>query len=266
MSGATTHDGPGRRLGLLVRDRIDSLLRSRGYELRRIPANLPIDQYIDFNSTLTGAEHAGLSVGDFIDASHNQPGATAETIDKLAGLGVFEGSTRRICEIGPGSGRYLAKTISWCEPEYYEIYETSHAWRDWLAHEYPVVVQPADGRSLRPTPSGSIDLVHAHKVFSTVATMKSVRYMIEMMRVAVPGGRVVFDVVTEDCLDQAVIDAWVGASNDYETYPAFMPKQFVLDLFARNGFSCMGTFIVAMRPGTTQYVAFRRDGRIGQHE
>ena len=249
---------------VLARDRINSVLSIRGYELRHVPYPLAIDEFLDLQTTLTRAKDAGLSVGDYLDVSQNQAGTTQETIDRLAALGVFGDGVRRVCEIGPGSGRYLEKTIALCKPEHYEIYETSRPWRDWLSRRYPVVVRPTDGRALTSTPSASIDVVHAHKVFSGIAAMKAVRYMVEMMRVVGPGGKIAFDVVTEDCLDQPVLNEWLRSSNDYDTYPAFMPKQFVLDLFARGGFSLVGNFIVSMKPGVTQYLAFSREA-VGQH-
>lgn len=259
MSGSPAQDGLRTRLRTLGRNKVRSVLGSRGYELRRVPWNLPIDEFIDFRSTMTGARNAELSVGDYIDLTHNIPGVTQQTIDKLVEIGIFSGSPRRVCEIGPGSGRYLEKTIEACRPDHYEIYETSHPWREWLGGHYSIVLRPADGQTLSATPSASIDLVHAHKVFSGIAPVKSARYMVEMMRVTRPGGNVVFDVVTEDCLEQPILDAWMQSSADYDTYPAFMPKQFVLDLFARGGFTFLDSFTVPMKPGVTQYLAFARD-------
>jgi hypothetical protein len=51
-----------------------------------------------------------------------------------------------------------------CNPAYYEIYETAGDWEKWLVDKYQVTSHPTDGRSLSSTPSGSIDLVQAHKV------------------------------------------------------------------------------------------------------
>jgi len=40
-------------------------------------------------------------------------------------LGVFDGEIERVCEIGPGTGRYLDKVLKLAKPTYCEIYETA---------------------------------------------------------------------------------------------------------------------------------------------
>lgn len=113
-------------------------------------------EYIPFEETIRWARQAGLSVGDYIDVTYNVPGATQETIAKMATLGVFAGQVQRICEIGPGSGRYLEKTLQVCHPDQYEFYETSTAWAQWLEQQYAVIYQPTDGVScLQPQPHQS---------------------------------------------------------------------------------------------------------------
>lgn len=94
-------------------------------------------------------------------------------MQRLADLGALHAGVRRVCEIGPGSGRYLARTIERCAPEHYEIYETSDAWREWLLNAYDVIALDGGRRSLRATPEASIDLAKAHKVFSWIAPVMS---------------------------------------------------------------------------------------------
>jgi hypothetical protein len=241
-----------------VRTRLDPLLGAVGLQRTRRRA-AQVSDYLDLQQTLEGARRSGLSVGDYVDTTYNRPGVTQETIDKLAELGVFGERIERVCEIGPGSGRYLEKTLAACRPSHYEIYETAEAWGDWLHREYPVVAQPTDGSTLAATPLDSIDLVQAHKVFPAIPSMKTVRYFREMDRVTRAGGWAVFDVLTEDCLDAPTLDSWLAASVDYDTYPAFMPKRFVTDLFTQRGFSLQGSFIVPMVPGETECMVFRRD-------
>ena len=85
--------------------------------------------FIPIEVTLAGAKRAGLSVGDYIDTvMNNIPGATQFTIDEMKRLGVFGRPVGTVVEIGPGSGRYLEKTIAACSPGRYEIYETSEPW------------------------------------------------------------------------------------------------------------------------------------------
>lgn len=149
--------------------------------------------YIPFEETIAGAKEADLSVGDYIDAKHNKPSATQDTIDQMSALGVFEGQVDRICEIGPGSGRYLDKIVKICTPTYYEIYETASKWEKYLEQTYQVVAHSSDGKSLASTPSNSIDLVHAHKVMPGQPSLVMCHYFEEMARVARTGGKIVFD-------------------------------------------------------------------------
>ncbi len=51
-----------------------------------------------------------------------------------------------------------------------------------------------------------MDLVQAHKVFVCTTFLTSYRYFIEMARVARVGARVVFDAVTESCMDKQTLD------------------------------------------------------------
>jgi SAM-dependent methyltransferase len=239
---------------------IRSLFRAAGLEVRRIGLDnwSDVRTFIPFSETLAGAKASGLSVADYVDAKHNRPGATQEAVDQMAELGVFRGRIENICEIGPGSGRYLEKILKLCHPNRYEIYETAEEWRDWLARTYPVVEMPTDGRTLAPTPSRSIDLVHAQKVLSSIPMVPSCQYLLEMARVVRDGGKVVFDVVTEGCLDDATIDKWVERRVPWGSYPALLPRQFVIDLLARRGLTLTGSFMIPMAPGRTECMVFTR--------
>jgi hypothetical protein len=42
-------------------------------------------------------------------------------------------------------------------------------------------------------------------------------------------------VVTEDCLDEGTMKSWRDSRADYDTYPAVMPKSFMIDFFTRRG-------------------------------
>jgi hypothetical protein len=76
-----------------------------------------VSSFIPFRETMEAAKQAGLSVGDYIDTVMNKvPGATQSTIDQMSALGVFSAPVQSIVEIGPGSGRYLEKTIKICSP------------------------------------------------------------------------------------------------------------------------------------------------------
>src|SRR5215472_8682170 len=106
---------------------LDSVLERFGYYHRpRL-----ISEFIAFKETLEAAEAAGLPVGDCIDRNyvhHAGRSPTEQTIDGMVALGVFDFPLHAICEIGPGSGRYLQRTIALGHPTHYEIYETATEW------------------------------------------------------------------------------------------------------------------------------------------
>jgi len=243
----------------LARRGINAVLRPAGLELRRAGEwDSDPRGFIPLEATLAEAAAARQSVGDFLDASYNFPGATQEAVDQLAALGAFRGPVETVCEIGPGSGRYLEKVVKICHPARYEIYETAQDWADWLVESYQVLHQPTDGKTLAATPSGSIDLVHAHKVFPSTPTIVTCRYLEEMARVLRAGGKAVFDVMTEPCLDDDTLKQWLATDVHHGAYPAMMPRQYVLDLLGRRGLSLVGSFFVPMKPGRTECFVFAR--------
>ncbi|MGA9778102.1 MAG: hypothetical protein WBS33_07500 [Verrucomicrobiia bacterium] len=214
-------------------------------------------QFLPLEETLAGAREAHLSLGEYIDTKHNVPGATQATHDRLVAIGVFKDRIDRVCEIGPGSGRFLEKTIQACKPSLCEIYETADPWREWLVKTHNVIAQPTDGMTLASTPSNSIDLIQAHKVFVCLLFVTTCSYFMEMIRVTRPGAWVIFDVMTEDCLENWDVPIWLqkGAKR---TYPAIMPKKFVINFFQGNGFRLVESFIVPMKPGKTECMVFRK--------
>lgn len=207
--------------------------------------------------TLEAAKKAGLSVGDYIDRKYQVPGASQATIDQLEGFGIFNQKIHSVCEIGPGSGRYLEKVQRLCAPRSYEIYETDENWSDWLAQTYHVTAHDADGTNLRDTANGSIDLVHAHKVFVYLPFLATCRYLYEMIRVARSGGWIVFDIVSENCMDDASLEKWFASGN---YYPCMMPREFVTGFFAKQKCSLRSTFLAPMMPGQSEYLVFFKEG------
>ncbi len=85
-----------------VRDSVNSLLAHAGLKLVR--SDRVHEDYLPFRATLRDAQQAGLPLGEYIEAKYNVPGATEETIERMADLGAFSSRPQRICEIGPGSG------------------------------------------------------------------------------------------------------------------------------------------------------------------
>lgn len=240
-----------------VRDTVNSLLGAYNLELRR--PHRGFDEYIPLQPTLLGARDAGLSVGDYIDRVHNAPGATQETMDNMCRMGVFAHTIDRVCEIGPGSGRYLERTLALCKPRHYEIYELAREWAEWLVQTYGVVYYPSDGKFLASTLSGSLDLVHAHKVLPGLPVLTACQYMVEMARVVRKGGKVVFDLLTEDCLQDDLLYQWLPTlTTGGDWLGTMIAKQYAVDLFCKQGFTFDGSFMIAMKPGITQYFVFTR--------
>ena len=239
-----------------ARKTLNTVLGRTGFQLLRPDERAHIKSFQPFRRTLEEATKAGLSVGDYIDRKFHVPGATQATIDQLVAVGVFSGNSRNVCEIGPGSGRYLEKVQRLCAPCSYHIYETDTEWSDWLVRTYQVTPHDADGTSLRDMASQSLDLVHAHKVFVYLPFIVTCGYLNEMICVTRSGGRMAFDIVSENCMADPTLEKWI-ASGVY--YPCMMPREFVIDFFARRQCSLQSSFLAPMMPGQSEYLVFAKD-------
>ena len=220
-----------------------------------------VANYIPFKQTTEKARMAGLSIGDYVDTVMNGvPDMTQNTLNNMASLGVFSKPMGTVVEIGPGTGRYLEKTLQAARPSRYEIYETAAPWSAYLVKEYNVTAQPTNGYALTYTPDSSADMVHAHKVFSGVPFMVTCCYWHEMSRVLGPGGWAAFDVVTERCLAGDTLRTWAESGTRNGSYPSVMPREVAVSFFTGKGFALAGSFIVPMPPGTTELLVFKRVG------
>ncbi|MGW3107863.1 methyltransferase domain-containing protein [Streptomyces sp. NPDC001100] len=237
------------------------LLERTGFQLvRSTTPQGGVDDFIPFEPTMRAARAAGLSVGDYIDEVMNgTPGATQSTVDELRTLGVFAAIPDTVLEIGPGSGRYLEKTMKECSPTRYEIYETAEPWANYLVNTFGVVAQPVTGFSLDATPDNSVDLVQAHKVFNTLTFLGACRYFFEMARVTRPGGRIVFDVMTETCLAPETMRVWaMKGGSGHDSFPAAMPRRTCVDLFATLGFTLEANFLAPLGVASTEVLVFKK--------
>jgi SAM-dependent methyltransferase len=245
------------RLRELAKRTVNGQLARLGLEVRR----QGIEKYIRFERTIKAAKAAGLTLGDYIDnVMNNTPGATQATIDAMRDAGVFASNPRTVLEIGPGSGRYLEKTLAECTPSRYEIYETAELWAEYLVDHYPVLLQPTNGTHLKATADNSIDLLQAHKVFNGVTFLTTIRYFAEIGRVVRPGGWAVFDALTETALDIETVHAWrTRGGSGHDSYPAPLPRSVVVDIFSTNDFSLKNTHIGAMGVGRTEVLMFRKE-------
>jgi hypothetical protein len=112
-----------------------------------------------------------------------------------------------------------------------------------------------DGRSLSSTPTASIDLVQAHKVFVYTPFLTSCRYFAEMARVVRGGGHVVFDVITECCMDDETLAAWLASDLNF---PCLMPKQYAIRVMESKGLGFVGSFFIPLVRGKTECMVFER--------
>jgi len=221
----------------------------------------PFSDYIPLRETLIAANAAGLSVGEYIERKHSTGPRTPldQTVDCLESLGVFKARIDHVCEIGPGSGRYLDRTMARCRPSHYEIYETSSEWKKWLVQQYPVVARRCDGRSLAETESDSVDLVQAHKLFVGLPLLNTLSYFREMARVVRDKGWVVFDIMTESCFTEEHLAEWFAANTwEWSWSPHMIARSFAVDLFAERGLSLAGSFQVPLHPAITECMVFRK--------
>jgi len=214
-----------------------------------------IKPFLSARKTIAAARRSGLSLSDYIDRFSAEPGATASTVEAMLKIAELHDHVDRVCEIGPGTGRYAELVIDALRPSVYEIYETAADWLPHLRRLPGSMVLPADGHSLRHTAPGSVDLVHAQKVFVYTPLVVSIGYMQEMARVVRPGGTVAFDIVTERCMDEEATKAWVttGAS-----LYSMIPRQWTVDLAASLGLQLLGSAFAPLSGGRTELLVFRR--------
>ncbi len=211
--------------------------------------------YISCRDTCEKASAQGLTVCEYVENLWNIRGQTQFVIDRLLRNGVIPPNGSRILEIGPGTGRYLERVLKLCRPESYEIYETALDWSDYLAQQHPVINRRADGCSLSGTESQSIDLIMAHGVFVYLPLIVSYSYFQEMWRVLKPRGAIVFDVISEVCVQENQLIKWLEKR---EWYPVHLPKGLVERLFIQHQLELLETFIVQYGPATSEYLVFKK--------
>jgi hypothetical protein len=165
--------------------------------------------YISAAATVAAARVAGQSVEAYVEEQWGQVGSTAAIVDRMRRAGALE-PTDTVVEIGPGTGRYLARVKEIVRPSRHLIYETAADWREWLVGEYGVEAPASNGESLADVDEAG--LIHAHGVFVYTPFLVTARYLAEIERV---GTRwVVFDFYAVSDIDDA-LDAWLATSDRY---------------------------------------------------
>lgn len=217
-------------------------------------------RFLDFRRTERAARKAGRPIGDYLEEIWNCVGQADRISRWMQEIGCYA-DCATIVEIGPGSGRFLRPTLERAGPLRYEIYETARLWAKWLtASNRPHVInQPADGWSLGATRSASCELVHAHGVFVYLNPLTCFEYFQEMIRVAAPGGHVVFDFFPSEDFDERAVLAWLAGKDRFATV---LPRRLVTAFFRRRGFDLIATCHRPVAAGRATYLAFRHAGQL----
>lgn len=214
-----------------------------------------IKDFIPARKTMAAAQQAGLPLSAYIDRTFAQPGATPDAVNAMLKLADLHDECETVCEIGPGSGRYAEEVIANLHPRRYEIYETARDWLPRLSQLPNAVLRNCDGHTLSQTADGSVDLVHAHKVFVYLEFYATAGYLPEMARAVRPGGTVAFDIVTEACLDEETVRTWAREGTIYRP----VPRTWAVELMQRHGLTLRGSHFSPLPPGTSELLVFRRD-------
>lgn len=250
--------GKTEKMKELARRAVNRVLSHGGLAITRVgvPARKSSLGYVPARETVSAAEREGLSVCDYVEKLWDQQGDTQRVVDQMARDGIFEAKNPIVLEIGAGTGRYLGKVLLTCSPAKYESYETAPDWAEWLQSQYPIVSHEADGVSLKQTATDSVDVLHAHGVFVYVPFLVAYRYWIEMWRVVKNRGWVVFDIYSEDCMDEPTVEKWLASEYNY---PAFLCKGYIVSLFEKHGFSLRDAFMNRHGKGRSEYLVFMRN-------
>lgn len=148
----------------------------------------------------------------------------------------LDDSQSTICEIGPGTGKFMEKFIQKYKPKKYEFYEINKDLAQYLEETYDndyceVKRLDSDGMSLKKTPSESISMVFAGNVWPILEYTKTYSYWLEMIRVCESGGYIVFDTCTEDTYTEDVLSNQNCAVNEWRCYP----KSIIEKTFGSRG-------------------------------
>ncbi len=238
-----------------IQSTVNAALRPLGVQVvRGFSVDPAVQTFLPAKKTIAAARRAGMTVCDYIENTNGEPGTTQKTVDAIVRYGHLVPPVERICEIGAGSGRYAEKLIAELRVRHYEVYETAADWLPHLGTLPHVEVKPADGHSLAGTRSASVDLVHANKVFVYIPFAAVAGYLLEMVRVVKPGGTIAFDIVTEECMSEDIVSAWIASGTIFVP----TPREWVIDYLARRGVTLEGALRLPMAGNETELLVFRR--------
>lgn len=243
----------------LIERTVNSVLEPLGVKLvRRGPAPTIGGRRFSDEQVIAEAARRGISTGEFVEELFGKRGRAAQIVQRMTDNGAVASDMSAACEIGPGSGLYLAEVMKRAAIRRYEIYEIAPIRAQHLARQHNVIVRPTDGETLRATESQSMDLVHAHGVFVALDFLTTCSYLREAVRVLKPGGYAVFDIITDDCLDDRAIDGWLRSGLRYASLHS---SEWVTQLFTSHGFAVVDQFQMPLLvEGVSRYFIVRREG------
>ncbi|MBW4546704.1 MAG: class I SAM-dependent methyltransferase [Symplocastrum torsivum CPER-KK1] len=231
----------------------NKLLARFGFQIvRYVPVS---GGYISAKDTVEAAAKNNQSVTDYVETMWQERGIAQQVIDCFKDFGALSPSTKRVCEIGTGTGMFAETILKSCDISQYESYEIDKDWAEWLSITYKIVSHPANGESLDCTDSNSLDLVHANGVLVYTPFLITIKYFLEISRVTKSEGFAVFDILCEECFDENLLRAWLDSPH---LYPCILPKEYVKDFFTKNGFCYIGEFFRKFGIGKSLYLLFKK--------
>ena len=63
----------------------------------------------------------------------------------------------------------------------------------------------------------------------------------------------VFDAVTEECMDEETTARWLVSGS---AYPVVMSRRCITQFFEQRGFRLVGDFFMPLRPGRSEYFVY----------
>jgi ubiquinone/menaquinone biosynthesis C-methylase UbiE len=212
-------------------------------------------RYIDAQKTVSKASNAKKTICEYVEELWGIQGETDMVISELANLGILS-PCNEVCEIGPGTGRYLERILRRAKPEKYHIYDTDEGWAKYLEKTYSpqVIRHHADGKTLEGTKNKSCSLVLSFGVFVYLPALHAFEYFNEMMRVCKKGGYIIFDCYLCDSWTLETVQKWRVSGSQY---PVLLPKRLILKYFEIRGFQEIKSFQGRNGADFSDYLVFQ---------